>query len=515
MGTLPAPPILLLIDVMVAKYFSEPIDRTALSLIAILSAAIAVVMAGHNACQTNEQCWFDNRPRVQSFSWADKTLGAQDRAFILTFDRPMNQQEVEKNLVITPALPGKVSWVGRRLAYTLDNPIPYGTDYTVRLSEAREQYAGNDQAGQTMAPFDQTFRSRDRSFAYIGTQGIEQGRIIYYNLTRQRKTILTPPGLTVVDFKFYDQGQGIAFAGADSQLGFDGLRQLQLYRIPVVETDDPKALPKPSLVLDNQDFQNNQFDISDDGKIMVVQRVNRQNPADFDLWMLKNLEKGDKPERLKVQGGDFQIAPDNQSLAVARGEGIGILPLQPEAKPLDFLPKFGQLLNFSPDGKAAALVNFNVENAQKRFQRTLFFVNNQGVQKELINTDGSIVTCEFGRNNFQLYCLLTQLLPGDNYIEQPYFVQIDVETGDIFPLLKLQDSREIQVSLSPDGLALLFDQVIINPDATTDSRLNTNTGEAIADSQLWLLLPPLKPEQGQKAELNALALMGFHPVWAP
>jgi hypothetical protein len=499
---------------MFAKYLSEPIDRTALSLIGLLSAAIAVVGVGHIACQNTDQCWFANRPQVQNFSWADKTLGVQDRAFIVTFDRPMNQKEVEKNLVITPALPGKVSWVGRKMAYTLDNPIPYGTNYTMQLSGAREQYAGN-QAGQVMTPFDGQFRSRDRSFAYIGTQGIEQGRIIFYNLTRQRKTILTPPGLTVVNFKFYDQGRGLVFAGADSQLGFDGLRKLALYRVPVVETDNPNELPKPTLVLDNQDYQNNQFDVSNDGKIIVVQRVNRQNPADFDLWIIKNQENGAKPERLKVQGGDFQIAPDNQSLAVARGEGIGILPLQPDAKPLDFLPKFGQLLNFSPDGKAAALVNFNAENAQKRFQRTLFFVNNQGLQKELINTDGSIISCEFGRNNFQLYCLLTQLLPGEAYIEQPYFVQINVENGEVFPLLKLQDSRDIQMSLAPDGLALLFDQVIINPDATAESRLNTNTGEAIADSQLWLLLPPLKPEQGQKAELKALSLMGFHPVWAP
>ena len=152
MGTLYAPPILSLIDIMFAKYFSEPIDRTAISLIGVLSAAIAVVGIGHATCQNSDDCWFAIRPKVQSFSWADKTLGAQDRAFILTFDRPMNQQEVEQNLVITPALPGKVSWVGRRMAYTLDNPIPYGTDYTVQISEAREQYAGN-QAGQAMAPF--------------------------------------------------------------------------------------------------------------------------------------------------------------------------------------------------------------------------------------------------------------------------------------------------------------------------------------------------------------------------
>ncbi len=470
-----------------------------------------MVVGGHLTCQNNSECKFANRPKVQDFSWEGKKVGAKDRAFIMTFDRPMNHGEVEKNLVITPALPGKFSWAGRRMAYTLDNPIPYGTDYDLQIANVREQYAGNNQ-GQMMTPFNTNFRSRDRAFAYIGTQGIEQGRIIFYNLTKQRKTILTPPGLTVVDFKFYDQGKSILFAGADSQLGFEGLRQLQLYQVPVVESDNPQELPKPTLVLDNQEFQNNQFDVTEDGKTIVVQRVNRQNPADFDLWMLKNQEK---PDRLKVQGGDFQIAPDDQSLAVARGEGIGILPLQPEGKPLDFLPKFGQLLTFSADGSAAALVNFNTEDAEKRFQRTLVFVNNLGVQKELVDTDGSIISCEFGRNNQKLYCLLTKLLPGDEYIEQPYFVQINIDSGEVFPLLKLQDYRDTKVSLSPDGLALLFDQVMINPNTPADSRLNTDAGEAIADSQLWLLIPPLKPEEGQQAELKALSLMGFRPLWAP
>jgi hypothetical protein len=56
---------------------------------------------------------------------------------------------------------------------------------------------------------------------------------------------------------------------------------------------------------------------------------------------------------------------------------------------------------------------------------------------------------------------------------------------------------------------------MINPDTPADSRLNTDAGEAIADSQLWLLIPPLKPEEGQQAELKALSLMGFRPLWAP
>ncbi|BFM39344.1 hypothetical protein [Synechocystis sp. LKSZ1] len=504
---------------MTSAPLTAPIDKAALTLIGLLSTAIAIFVGGHWSCQNNERCWLANRPHVQDFTWQNQTLGAKDRAFIVTFDRPMNRQAVEQALQISPLLPGKISWVGRKLAYTLEQPIPYGEEYTLKLSKATEYSAGPNRDHLPMKPFVGQFRSRDRAFAYIGTQGIEQGRIIYYNLTHQRKTILTPPDLTVVDFKFYDQAPGtdsvqerLLFSAADRSLGFDGLRQLQLYSTPVLETVPEQALPEPLLILSNEGFQNNQFDVSADGKTIVIQRVNRSNPADFDLWMLRGQEP---PQRLKVPGGDFKIAPDSQSLAVARGEGIGILPLQAEAKPIDFLPKFGQLLSFSPDGTAAAMVNFNMDNAKKRYQRSLFYVNNQGLQRELLSTEGSVLNCQFNGTNQLLYCLLTNLLPGELYQEQPYFAQINLKTGKVIPLAVLPEYQDIKVSLSPDSLALLFDQVVTDPRPDSQNSLSTDSGANVVGGKLWLLiLPPINNPQAQ-AELKALPLEGIRPRWAP
>jgi hypothetical protein len=63
---------------------------------------------------------------------------------------------------------------------------------------------------------------------------------------------------------------------------------------------------------------------------------------------------------------------------------------------------------------------------------------------------------------------------------------IDIKTGKQTPLLVLPNQRDVQMSLSPDGLALLFDQVVT---ATKPQRQNmrTNEGEAIATGRLWLL----------------------------
>jgi hypothetical protein len=36
-----------------------------------------------------------------------------------------------KPLTLDPPLPGKVSWAGRRMAYTLTEPLPYGESFTL------------------------------------------------------------------------------------------------------------------------------------------------------------------------------------------------------------------------------------------------------------------------------------------------------------------------------------------------------------------------------------------------
>jgi hypothetical protein len=494
------------------KPLLQPIDRIALILILVLGLVIGGLVWGGKACATD--CFLATGPRVREFSWQDGEVGGEDKAFIMTFDRPMDRESVEKNLVINPPLTGKISWAGRKLAYTLESPIPYGERYEIQLRDAREHFRGKKSAGQVIQPFVSQFRSRDRAFAYIGTQGQEQGRLIFYNLTQDKKAILTPADLIVMDFKFYPNGDRILFSAAPRSRGSEGLRELQLYRVTAqVPQNASEQFQKIELVLDNKDYQNNQFDLSSDGQTIVLQRINRKNPADFDLWALK---EGKKPERLNTVGGEFLIAPDGQTLALAQGQGIGILPLAPGAKAIDFLPKFGEILSFSQDGSAAAMVNFNTDNAKLRYTRSLFYVNNQGVQKELLNITGSIVDCQFNPTDTHLYCLLTQLLVGEEYREQPYFAKIELKTAKVIPLVALPDYREIQMSLAPDGLGLLFDQIVTSDQANPADPLTTNSGETILEGRLWLLIPPpANAPSATQPQLKELPLRGFRPQWSP
>ena len=496
------------------RSWTQPIDRVAIVLIVALSLLIGILLLSGNHASA----------RVRDFSWQNKQIGADDTAFTLTFSRPMAHDTVETNLHIEPPLLGKVSWAGRRMAYTLSAPAPYGTQFQVQLQNAQDRFAGNGQGA--MQPFTGTFQTHDRVFAYIGVNGEEAGRLVLFNLNQQQKQMLTPKELVVMEFKVYPEGDRLLFAATPRTAQPTALTEQQLYTVttgihlePPLQLDaQATSAPAPStapagtvaLVLDNKGYQNLKFDLSADGNIIVVQRVNRTNPNDFGPWLVK---VGETPQPLKGEpGGDFLITPDSHSLAIAQGQGLAILPLQPNAKPLDFLPKFGMVLSFARDGSLATMVKFNTDNT-----RSLFLVGTQGNPKELFRTTGSILSAQFDPTKQRLYCLLTELLTGDNtYQEQPYLAAIDLKTVKIHSLVMLPNQRDVQVSLSPDGLALLFDQTTeaVHDQLAANGQWRDKTGKAIATSSLWLLpLDPANPTV--KLQPESLPLPGFRPLWLP
>ena len=509
----------------------QPLDRVAIALMLLLSLLIGLLLLQGDAVA----------PRVRDFSWQDKQVGAENTSFALTFSRPMDVKSVEANLQIDPPLPGKISWAGRRMVYTLLTPAPYGTSYQVQLQGAWDKFTAEGANKRLNKQFKGQFRTRDRALIYLGVEE-EQGRLILYNLTQQQKTLLTPKDLVVVDFKPYPDGNKVLFSATNRTDRHD-LLSSQLYTVTtgihlgnkaVEYSDLSSPLPlqsleddspgKIDLILDSKDYQNLKFDLSPDGQTIVVQRVSQRNPGEFGLWILRSDAQDARPTPKPMQtqpGGDFMITPDSHALAVAQGQGVAILPLQSAAeKPFDFLPQFGTVLDFAKDGTAAAMLKFNSD-----YTRSLFLVTNQGVQKQLLSTTGSILNCKFDPRSQNLYCLLTQLLDGQEYQEQPYLAAINLKTGKQTPLVLLPKQLDVQMSLSPDGLALLFDQVVAATTPSNSSQVNipqTNEGESVATSRLWLL-PLLAatsesgPTDGNKAAVQPeqLPLPGFHPLWLP
>ncbi|MGK7919893.1 MAG: hypothetical protein AB4080_07785 [Trichodesmium sp.] len=501
---------------IILQELRQPIDRLAISLILGFTVLICLLFVGGGS----------TAPKVKNFSWQDQKIGAEDQAFILNFNRPMNHATVEKNLKIEPPLPGKISWAGRRMAYTILEPAPYGNQYTLNLSGAKEKFYGLDQ-GDVMQPFESSFQSRDRAFAYIGFQGQEKGRLILINLTqKQQPIILTPENLEVLDFQFFPQGKKILFSAVEKENEVPSLLEQKIYTVTTgINYQSPREKLKSSEtvgeieeILDNSEYQNLKFDLSADGKIIVIQRVNRKDVFDAGPWVL---ELGKEPRPLTnkdgiiQKGGDFLITPDSNNLVILQGEGTSIVPINPETDldDLIFLPKFGTVLSFAPDGSMATMVKYNQDGT-----RSLYIVTNQGQEKEILRTRpyGNILNAEFDPTKTILYCLLTQVVESpEAYQEQPYIAAFDIKRSFLRPLVILPNQREINLDLSPDGLVLLFDQMVT---ISNEEEEQENNQQSTQISRLWILpLDSKMPEDDSPWQLQPeeLPLTGFNPKWAP
>jgi len=460
------------------KYLKQPLDRLAISTILILSMLIGLLL------------WNGDRtvPYVREFSWQDQVVRADDTALTLTFSRPMNHGSVEANFKLEPPLAGKFSWAGRRMAYTLTAPIIYGKTYKLSISGAYDSFSREVGDRPPFQPFTAQFSTPHSAFAYIGTQGDELGRLVVYDFTQTQRQVLTPPDLTVLDFRVYSDRHKILFSAVPkTSQPINPLAQ-KLYTVAFDRQP-------PQLVLDSGDYQNFKFDLSADGKIIVVQRLSRVRPGDYGLWILK---EGQPPQPLNNQpGGDFLISPDSSSVAIAQGEGVAILPLEENQKPLDFLPKFGMVLSFSQDGAQAAMIKFN-----KDYTRSLFQVTNQGIQTELLKTKGSILSAVFDPQNQNLYCLLTDVIQTPkSYQETPYLAVINLETKALTRILNLRQNSpgQMQISMAPDGTGLLLDQ------AQNAIALRTRQDTHISLITLNAT-PPL---------VQSLEIFGDRPQWLP
>ncbi len=78
------------------RSFPLTLDRVAIALMLVIAVVTGLLL------------WSGDRTsaHVRDFTWQNKTIGADDTAFVMTFSRPMDHQTVEKNLTIKPPLPG-------------------------------------------------------------------------------------------------------------------------------------------------------------------------------------------------------------------------------------------------------------------------------------------------------------------------------------------------------------------------------------------------------------------------
>ena len=483
----------------------QPLDRTALQVIVVLSLLIGLLVWGGDHTVA----------RVRDFSWQDQQIGSQDTAFVLTFNRPMNWDSVAANLKIHPPLPGKLSWSGRRLAYTLTQPIPYGQQFRLELANATESRPRPAPSLNTMRPFVGQFHSRDLAFVYLGVKGDENGRLVLSNLTQGQKQILTPEDLTVLDFKPYSERDRILFTAVPRTTPKPDIFEQQLYAVTTglsVTAHHHQSKPgQLHLLLDHSDYQILNFDLAADGQTIVVQRFARNQQEPVSLWLLTP----DRPiQRFPYNAdGKFLISPDSRTLAISRNQGVALMPISSEApnQPIDFFSQFRQILGFSQDGTAAVM-----ERQHPNSTRSLFLVASDGTEQELLTIRGYFLAAQLDTRARRVYCLYSQYNTNQRYRSDLHLDAISLETGQQWQLATSPGQLTGHLSLAPDGSALLYDKQTVTGNRHS-SVVRNIVGQTITDSALWLLpLPQVKEEEETEIVLKPRAITsGVQAQWFP
>ena len=482
----------------------SPFDRTVLVIVAILLLLIGVVFARGNQSPL----------RVSQFSWRNSNIDAQTEFISLQLDHPINPSEIKPQVDLKPSLAGTEIWQNRRWFYTLTESPAYGTNYQATLTLPTLTPKG----GET--DFTSLITSRARSFVYIGVDEAERGRLVLYDITNPKnpqKIILTPNDLSVRQFQIYPQGDRLVFLATDATRN-NGQQQLFTVTTGVNNQNTLKeTLPgRLQRLLENQPYNNQTLALSRNGEMLVLARQNQQNPADASLWAFP--AEGE-PRPLGIRSNAFVVSPQGDRLATVQDNGVTVIPLQTGEGGSKLFNGFKQAFTFSPNNQQLLLGKQNLD-----FTYSASIINLQtGEAQEFLRDQYPIKTCQFDpRAADTVYCLQTDYVPQpDGTVrEEPYLALINLNSLDSLPLLALPNYPEVDLSLAPDGLALMFDQVATtDPVTLTDPQ--TLSGRAISDARVWLL--PLPEEFAQfQAESNFTfspqpqeLTPGFAPQWMP
>lgn len=447
---------------------------------------------------------------VETFSWEGKQISVADQTFQLTFNEAVDPAFVAQHLTLDPPLPGKLSWIGKRFFYTLKDLPIYGQDYQLQLSAPEV----NENTQPVIEPFLSRFKTRDRAFAYIGTEGTDRGRLILYNLTQQAKSVLTPADLIVLDFDVYPDGDRLLFAAIPRGANNIQVGDQKLYTITTGLNFKPAHTTAPPAgqirqILDATDYQNGKFQLAANGQRIIIQRTNRENPRDRSLWAIEGQAE---PRPLGVPADDFLLAPNAAVVAVTQQNKLSLVPLTRNGGAIQAKEAFTKLLAFSPDQTQQLALQ------ETNGSRSLYILDQTGEERLLLQSSTPIVDCHYEPRRAELlYCLkIDQHQSLGQPVQEPFLSVINLESGNETPLLALPNYQDVRLSVAADGLALLFDQVVIAaPTPTAD--LFTDAGLAVEGGRLWLLaLPELeaKPQNLQPVPPEAL-MPGYKPQWIP
>jgi len=454
--------------------------------------------------------------RVVEYSWQGQQIGTQDRVLSFQLNQPLISAQAPPVLTIEPPLAGQLSGQGRHWFYTLSELPRYGTSYQVTL-----EFSSPQTVGPQLNRLVTLLNTHNRALVYIGIGPEEQGRLILLDITnpqKPQKLILTPKDLRVREFQIYPQGDRILFTAYDPNQRRPSLQVFTVTTGLRYQAQEPSILPgKMEHLLEDDNYDNFSLTLARNGQMLIWQRTDRDNTADSGLWAWP---LGESPRPLGLRSDDFILSADGQWLALAQEGGVTLLPLVQGLGSTQFLAGYDRPLAFLSTKNEVLLSQPQADNRYKLI--LLPFIADPEAESAspqvVVQANYPVLDCQFEpRRSDILYCLKQDFVEQNNgqSQEEPFLAIVDQQTQAIRPLLALPNYPDVSMSVAPDGLALLFDQLATVPPSRS-SDLITPSGQGITDGRIWLLAIPDDLSPGLANEILPQELaVGFAPQWLP
>jgi len=436
-------------------------------------------------------------PKVSDINLSESEIPVSANQIVLSFNREVDRQSVEENFSIQPEIPGRFSWIGKKMAYTFDQQLDYNQPFSLSIKEAV------DIKGDLVADFNFSTQVESKVIFYLETDE-QNSRLVEYNLNTQEKQYLTPEDLIVLDYKYAPKSKVVYFfatqkADLDETSFITDLKQLYSLNL---------KSQRLRVLADSKNYVNFEFDISPDEKKIALTRSeihSNHTLTPRKLYLSKTSRTRFRPFWNKnIANAEIIFAPSSDAILGFNSDiGYLLVPIEPK---LEKVVEFGWLehlksYGFSNSGNQLVFSTSNSIEGETNFI-TLFSRGNQRQQYYFNNNTDFIEQIQFLANQNKLVYLRNKDL-------SEHFLQIlNLETEEVTDVT--YDFKNLEYfKVSPNEKYLLVE--------VYDSMPGKNYGPSlrfdVESFENRFYSPELFLIDLQTLEKRSLELDGRKPLW--
>lgn len=294
--------------------------------------------------------------KIKNTNLSPSTIQVSTDQFYFEFNKEVDRNLVEDNFKVTPTLQGEFSWIGKKMAYTLSEPLSYNQKYTVQILPFKNQKSSSYE----FKGFSSNFSTEPRQVLYLDTSN-QNSILTKYSFVTQKSTPLTPKEFFVLKYIPAKELNKIFFLATnksdllpDQDYFLTDLQQL--YELNLESG-------KVKLLTTQKNFINFDFDYSEVQNRLILSgaKVSADNIIqDKGLW----IANANRPNFVRfwfktIDGDQVNFSPDGNSV-VGYNQDLGFLiaPVKPNIDAIVELGSHQKFYNFTQDLSASAFTTY-------------------------------------------------------------------------------------------------------------------------------------------------------------